>query len=152
MGDRERRFDGPLPDNVNINGNGRTTDVVDNRSLYPFAIRVAGRHQRENNEAPWTFFTESQTIREAWRQALDEAINIRKHVQEVNKLFEVETISADNFYISAAGTSEVHDANHGTGRVTCSVPFCKSWRFIIIYFGEEVDRWIRLQHWQTGAI
>jgi hypothetical protein len=60
---------------------------------------------------------------------LEEAIGLRKVIQESNKVFKVETLSVDVFFTSMllanAGPSWNNDRNF-TGKVTCSVPFSKS--------------------------
>ena len=57
---------------------------------------------------------------------MEEAIGLRKVVQESNKVFEVETLSVDTFFaptlMANAGPAWNNDGNF-TGKVTCSVPF-----------------------------
>jgi hypothetical protein len=73
-----------------------------------------------------TLFTESQQARAEWKQKLDEAIGLRKVVQESNKVFELEPLSTDTFLVPSISSAAVPSWNHEnslTGKVTCSVPF-----------------------------
>lgn len=76
-------------------------------------------------------FAESVTARAEWKQKLEEAIGLRKVVQESNKVFEVETLSADTFFVPAVvpggGSTAYSHENAFTGKVTCSVPFSMSY-------------------------
>jgi RHO1 GDP-GTP exchange protein 1/2 len=78
----------------------------------------------------YTLYAESQQVRTDWKKKLDEAIGLRKVVQESNKVFEVETLSTDTFLVPSmmagvASPSWNHE-NSFTGKVTCSVPFSVS--------------------------
>jgi hypothetical protein len=80
-----------------------------------------------------TVYAESASLRAEWKAKLEEAIGLRKVVQESNKVFEIETLSSDTFLVpsilaGAASPSWNHE-NSFTGKVTCSVPFCTSTRF-----------------------
>ena len=74
-------------------------------------------------------YAESAQARNEWKQKLDEALGLRKVVQESNKVFEVETLSADTFVVPSMITNASSPAwnqeNAYTGKVTCSVPFSK---------------------------
>ena len=67
-------------------------------------------------------------MRLEWKAKLEEAIGSRKVVQELNKAFEVSTLSVDTFFtptlVANAGPSWNNDGNF-MGNVTCSVPFSK---------------------------
>lgn len=96
--------------------------VGDSRAVYPCTIHHNGRLG-----GLYTVFAESMQARTEWKQKLDEAIGLRKVVQESNKVFEVETLSADTFIGPAMvpsqnGASHSHESAY-TGKVTCSVPF-----------------------------
>ena len=106
---------GPSP------GGGAPETATDSRLVYPCTIHYNGRLG-----GLYTLYTESQQARAEWMQKLEEAIGLRKVVQESNKVFELETLSTDTFLVpaisSAAGPSWNHE-NSLTGKVTCSVPF-----------------------------
>jgi RHO1 GDP-GTP exchange protein 1/2 len=76
-----------------------------------------------------TLFAESAQAREEWHKKLEEAVVLRKVVQESNKVFELETLSADTFLVPSIHANGVgpawSDEHTFTGKVTCSVPFCK---------------------------
>ena len=77
----------------------------------------------------YILYAESSQARNEWKQKLDEALGLRKVVQESNKVFEVETLSADTFLVPsvmANTTSPTWNQDSTfTGKVTCSVPFSK---------------------------
>jgi hypothetical protein len=96
--------------------------AVDSRSVYPCTIHHNGRLG-----GLYTIYAESAQVRAEWKQKLEEAIGLRKVVQESNKVFEIETLSIDTFLVPSirAGTpgpTWSHE-NSFTGKVTCSVPF-----------------------------
>lgn len=94
----------------------------DSRSVYPLTLHHNGR-----TGGPIILYAESAQARNEWKQKLDEALGLRKVVQESNKVFEVETLSADTFLVpsAVAGTTSPswNQDNAFTGKVTCSVPF-----------------------------
>jgi RHO1 GDP-GTP exchange protein 1/2 len=96
----------------------------DSRAVYPCTLHHSGRLG-----GLYTLYTETQQARAEWKQKLQEAIGLRKVVQESNKVFEVETLSADTFLnpsMTPAGPSPAwNHENSYTGKVTCSVPFSK---------------------------
>ena len=96
--------------------------ATDSRAVYPCTIHHNGRLG-----GLWTLFAESAQARSEWKQKLEEAIGLRKVVQESNKVFEVETLSADTFLVPSvlpgAATQAWSHENAYTGKVTCSVPF-----------------------------
>jgi RHO1 GDP-GTP exchange protein 1/2 len=75
-------------------------------------------------------YAESAQSRTEWRQKLEEALGIRKVVQESNKVFEIETLSTDTFLMppvmnATASPPAWTQESSFTGKVTCSVPFGK---------------------------
>lgn len=73
---------------------------------------------------PYILYAESAQVRAEWKQKLEEALGLRKVVQESNKVFEIETLSTDTFTIPAMVASTAPAWNENvTGKVTCSVPF-----------------------------
>jgi RHO1 GDP-GTP exchange protein 1/2 len=77
-----------------------------------------------------TVYAETAAARAEWKAKLEEAIGLRKVVQESNKVFEIETLSADTFLVpsmlAGATTPSWNHENSFTGKVTCSVPFGKN--------------------------
>lgn len=101
----------------------------DSRSVYPCTIHHNGRMG-----GPYILYAESAQARTEWHTKLEEALGIRKVVQESNKVFEVETLSVDTFFVPAmaVGTTTSPAWSQDTtftGKVTCSVPFS-----VYIYF------------------
>ena len=76
---------------------------------------------------PYILYADSQQARIEWKGKLEEALVLRRVVQDSNKVFEVETLSADTFLIPAFTGTQQQSWNQEvyTGRVTCSVPFSK---------------------------
>lgn len=74
-------------------------------------------------------YAETAQTRAEWKQKLDEAILLRKVVTDANKVFEIETLSNDTFLVPSMHATQTssswNDENVFTGKVTCSVPFCK---------------------------
>ena len=88
--------------------------------------------------------------RSEWKQKLEEAIGLRKVVQESNKVFEVETLSADTFLApsplsNAGGQAWTHEGAF-TGKVTCSVPFTTSDGRALVAIGCAEGVWIGFRH------
>lgn len=97
----------------------------DSRVVYPFTIHHNGRLG-----GAYILFTESAPARTEWKQKLEEAMGIRKVVQESNRVFEVETLSADTFLVPSVqlgpASPQWNQDTSFTGKVTCSVPFSAS--------------------------
>lgn len=83
-------------------------------------------HYHGRNSGPFVLYAESAASREEWKRKLEEALGLRKVVQESNKVFEIESLSVDTFRVppSMAGSNPVLvESVPFTGDVTCSVPF-----------------------------
>ena len=114
-------MEGPNP-NDNPPGATASPDAInDDRVVYPCTIHHSGRLG-----GLYTLYAETAQARLEWKAKLEEAIGLRKVVQESNKVFEVETLSVDTFFaptlMVSPGSSLRNDGNF-TGKVTCSVPF-----------------------------
>jgi len=98
--------------------------ATDSRVVHPCTILHTGRLG-----GLYTVYAESSQARTEWKDKLQEAVGLRKVVQESNKVFEVETLSSDTFVVpSMLGDPTNHSWNTDsafTGKVTCSVPFSK---------------------------
>lgn len=110
------------PTTPNPNASTSPETASDSRAVYPCTIHHNGRLG-----GLWTVYAESAQARNEWKQKLEEAIGLRKVVQESNKVFEVETLSADTFLVPSilpgANAQGWSHENAYTGKVTCSVPF-----------------------------
>jgi RHO1 GDP-GTP exchange protein 1/2 len=132
---------------------GASPEVVnDPRSVYPLTLHHNGR-----TGGPYILYAESSQTRNEWKQKLDEALGLRKVVQESNKVFEVETLSADTFLlpsVMANSTSPTwNQENAYTGKVTCSVPFSKTaigrFRFLFL---TDFQILLTVAHWWQSAV
>ena len=108
--------EGPNP-GVTSPGASTSPDAVnDARAVFPCTIHHNGRLG-----GLYTLYAESAQARLEWKAKLEEAIGLRKVVQESNKVFEVETLSLDTFFaptlMANAGPSWNNDGNF-TGKVT----------------------------------
>ena len=149
FGGTKKDAEGPNP-NVNPPGAATSPDTVnDARAVYPCTIHHNGRLG-----GLYTLYAETAQARLEWKAKLEEAIGLRKVVQESNKVFEVETLSVDTFFaptlMANAGPSWNNDGNF-TGKVTCSVPFSKwSWVpshvLVLTFWGGSYSRW----SWSRG--
>ncbi|PCH44559.1 Dbl homology domain-containing protein [Wolfiporia cocos MD-104 SS10] len=134
------------PDPATTPGAINTPDSAgDSRAMYPCTIHHNGRLG-----GYYTVFAESLQARNEWKQKLDEAIGLRKVVQESNKVFEVETLSADTFLvppITAGGNNAAASHDHTyTGKVTCSVPFTTADGRGLVAIGCTEGVWIGFRH------
>ena len=103
---------------------GAPSPDTDSRHVFPLTLHHNGR-----TGGPYILYAESAQIRSEWKNKLEEALGLRKIVQESNKVFEIEYLSRDTFIMPSltvgnAGQPWTHD-NQFTGKVTCSVPFSK---------------------------
>ncbi|KAH9839689.1 Dbl-like domain-containing protein [Rhodofomes roseus] len=136
----ERNPDGPPP-----GANGTPDSATDSRMVYPCTIHHTGRLG-----GLYTVFAESVQVRNEWKQKLEEAIGLRKVVQESNKVFEVETLSSDTFFVPAVvpggGSAAYNHENAFTGKVTCSVPFTTADGRGLVAVGCAEGVWIGFRH------
>src|ERR1700677_5110050 len=81
-------------------GSGVSPDIAtDSRMVYPCTIHYNGR-----TGGLYTVYAETPQVRVEWKQKLEEAIGLRKVVQESNKAFEIETLSVDTFLVPSIVT------------------------------------------------
>ncbi|CAE6417885.1 unnamed protein product [Rhizoctonia solani] len=132
------KHDGP---SAGPSGSG---DPQDSRSIFPFGIHYSGRAGGIAQ-----FFIDSQAAREEWRQKLEEAIEMRKVVQDSNKVFELETLSDETFaqpkgYVPNSGWND--ESSFAGGKVTCTVPFSTADGRGLVAIGCAEGVWIGLRH------
>ncbi|OBZ74537.1 Rho1 guanine nucleotide exchange factor 1 [Grifola frondosa] len=112
--------------------------AFDSRAAYPMTILHGGR-----SSGSLTLFADSVEDREEWKRKLDEAISIRKIVQDRNRVFRLETLIPDA--LCAPGSMKSLP-NMITGKITCSLPFTTSDGRNLIAFGSEEGIWIGTHH------
>ncbi|KAI6006684.1 CNH domain-containing protein [Pisolithus orientalis] len=126
-------------------GSGMPDSAGDPRLLYPCTIYYSGRLGGLH-----TLFTESQQARSEWKQKLEEALGLRKVVQESNKVFEMDPLSTDTFFIPTLSASNTapswNHENAFTGKVTCSVPFNTPDGRELVAIGCAEGVWIGFRH------
>ncbi|KAI0272596.1 Dbl-like domain-containing protein [Gloeopeniophorella convolvens] len=119
--------------------------ATDARVVYPCTMLHTGRLG-----GLYTVYAESAQARTEWREKLEEATGLRKVVQESNKVFEVETLSADTFVVpSMLAPPTNHSWNSEsafTGKVTCSVPFTTADGRALVAVGCAEGVWIGFRH------
>ncbi|KAF9269288.1 Dbl homology domain-containing protein [Marasmius fiardii PR-910] len=117
----------------------------DSRSVYPCTLHHAGRLG-----GLCVLYAESAQARTEWKAKLEEALGLRQVVQEANKVFEIETLSADTFLIpSVTGQNAPptwNQDNSFTGKVTCSVPFNTADGRGLVAIGCAEGVWIGFRH------
>jgi hypothetical protein len=117
----------------------------DSRAVYPCTIHHNGRMGGLN-----TLYAETSAARLEWKTKLEEAIGLRKVVQESNKVFEIETLSMDTFLVpsmlAGATTPSWSHENSYTGKVTCSVPFSTADGRALVAIGCAEGVWIGFRH------
>ncbi|EIN06223.1 Dbl domain-containing protein [Punctularia strigosozonata HHB-11173 SS5] len=117
----------------------------DSRAVYPCTIYHNGRMG-----GLYTLYADSAQVRTEWQEKLNHALTLRKAVQENNKVFEIETLSAETFLVpsmqvGAAQPSWNHDSTF-TGKVTCSVPFNTADGRALMAIGCAEGVWIGFRH------
>lgn len=126
-------------------GSGVPDSAGDPRLLYPCTIHYTGRLG-----GLYTLFTESPQARAEWKQKLDEALVLRKVVQESNKVFEMDPLSTDTFLVPTLSASNTapswNHENAFTGKVTCSVPFNTADGRELVAIGCAEGVWIGFRH------
>ncbi|KAF8956940.1 CNH domain-containing protein [Flammula alnicola] len=117
----------------------------DSRSVYPLTLHHNGR-----TGGPYILYAESAQTRTEWKEKLEEALGLRKAVQESNKVFEIEYLSRDTFIMPALSVGANGPAwnqdNHFTGKVTCSVPFNTPDGRALVAIGCTEGVWIGFRH------
>ncbi|KAJ3983138.1 CNH domain-containing protein [Lentinula detonsa] len=132
------------------------------RLLYPITLHHLGRlaPQSTATQPPKPspnviLYAESAAARTEWGVKLQEALGIRRVVQESNKVFEIEMLSSDSFVTSAGvdgsgGGAGVLGLGYSsetlTGRVTCSVPFNTADGRGLVAVGCAEGVWIGFRH------
>ncbi|KAF8159386.1 CNH domain-containing protein [Crassisporium funariophilum] len=123
----------------------RAADNADARAVFPFTIHHNGRLG-----GPYILYAETAASRMDWRQRLEEALGLRKVVQESNKVFEIESLSVDTFLVPSLTTGPNspawHDGTLFTGKVTCSVPFNTPDGRGLVAIGCAEGVWIGYRH------
>ncbi|KAG7094177.1 hypothetical protein E1B28_007786 [Marasmius oreades] len=135
--------------NNNVSGSSNPTGTLvatDSRSVFPCTIHHNGRMG-----GAYILYAESAQARMEWRIKLEEAMGLRKVVQESNKVFEVETLSTDTFLVPPViGTNSDGAPWSGdtpfTGKVTCSVPFNTADGRGLVAIGCAEGVWIGFRH------
>ncbi|KIY65698.1 Dbl domain-containing protein [Cylindrobasidium torrendii FP15055 ss-10] len=127
---------------------GESSSSSDSRAVFPCTLHHNGRLG-----GPFILYAESAQARTEWKAKMEEALVLRKVVQESNKVFEIETLSADTFVIPAvvgSGASSPPAAWNQdatcTGKVTCSVPFMTGDGRGLVAIGCAEGVWIGFRH------
>ncbi|KAF8626558.1 hypothetical protein AX15_004807 [Amanita polypyramis BW_CC] len=130
---------------VSPNTPGASPDSAnDSRSVYPLTLHHNGRMG-----GPYLLYAETQQGRMEWKTKLEEALVLRRVVQDSNKVFEIETLSADMFLMPSFMGGAQHQAwnqDTFTGRATCSVPFTTSDGRALVAIGCAEGVWIGFRH------
>ncbi|KAF9779311.1 CNH domain-containing protein [Thelephora terrestris] len=143
-GSNKREMDGQAQNSSSPAASTSPEAVNDGRAVYPCTI-----HHNCRLGGLYTLFAETSQARLEWKAKLEEAIGLRKVVQESNKVFEVGTLSMDTFYaptlLANAGPSWNNDGNF-TSKVTCSVPFSTPDGRALVAIGCTEGVWIGFRH------
>ncbi|KAF8075178.1 CNH domain-containing protein [Lyophyllum atratum] len=124
---------------------GGQSENGDSQNLYPFTFHHNGRFG-----GPMTMYAELSATRLEWKQKLEEAMGLRKVVQESNKVFEIETLSMHTFTVPPTGhaltPSTWSESSPITGKVTCSIPFNTPDGRRLVAIGCAEGIWIGFRH------
>jgi hypothetical protein len=117
----------------------------DARAVYPCTLHHNGRVG-----GLYVLYAETAAARAEWKSKLEEAIGLRKVVQESNKVFEPEVLSSETFLVpTMRASSQAPNWNNEralTGRVTCSIPFNTSDGRALVVIGCAEGVWIGSRH------
>ncbi|KAG6812340.1 hypothetical protein H0H92_003329 [Tricholoma furcatifolium] len=114
------------------------------QTLYPFTIHHNGR-----NGGAIVLYADLSASRMEWRQKFEEAIGLRKVVQELNRVFEIETLSLHTFTVPPVGyalSPSTWNESNITGKVTCSIPFNTPDGRRLVAIGCAEGIWIGFRH------
>ncbi|KIY68054.1 Dbl-like domain-containing protein [Cylindrobasidium torrendii FP15055 ss-10] len=134
--------DGGTVDPTSPHPNRQETGSNDSRSVYPCTIHCNGRLGGN-----FLLYAESAQARQEWKEKLEEAVGLRRVVQESNKVFEIETLSADTFLVPSIMAGPAWNLEQAfTGKVTCSVPFKTPDGRALVAIGCAEGVWIGFRH------
>ncbi|KZV64681.1 Dbl homology domain-containing protein [Peniophora sp. CONT] len=128
-------------------GTASSPDAANDSRVYLCTMRHTGRLGGD-----YVLYAESLGAQAKWQKKLAEARGLKKVMQEANKVFEVETLSTDTFFmpsIVGAGTATNSSQNADgqvTGRVTCSLPFTAADGSALVAVGCAEGVWVGLRH------
>ncbi|KAN0135929.1 CNH domain containing protein [Lactarius tabidus] len=115
--------------------------VTEWRIMFPCTILHTGRLG-----GLYTLYAESSQARTEWMEKLEEAIGLRKVVQESNRVFEVETLCSDTFVVPSVLSPPTNQSWNSEssfmGKVTCSVPFTTADGRALVAVGCAEGVWI----------
>ncbi|ODO05898.1 hypothetical protein I350_04959 [Cryptococcus amylolentus CBS 6273] len=94
---------------------------TDTSKLYPFSISFIGGQERLGGS--YTLWTDSYAARQEWQEKLQHAKVLRNEVDDAGKVFEMNPLSVDTFYMPPSYALQKDKEKEFTGRVTCSCPF-----------------------------
>jgi hypothetical protein len=117
----------------------------DARAVYPCTLNHNGRVG-----GLYVLYAETAAARAEWKSKLEEAIGLRKVVQESNKVFEPEVLSSETFLVPSMRAGPQTPSWNGetalTGKVTCSIPFNTSDGRALMAIGCAEGVWIGFRH------
>lgn len=122
-------------------GETQMQDGSDSRNAYPMTFLQTGR-----SGGVLTLCAESVASREDWNMKLEEALGLRKVVQESNKVFEIETLNTNTFFTHQNNPGQSWQDHSISGPVTCSVPFTTTDGRALIAVGCVDGLWMGFRH------
>jgi hypothetical protein len=115
------------------------------RAVYPCTLHYNGRVG-----GLYVLYAETAAARAEWKSKLEEAIGLRKVVQESNKVFEPEVLSSETFLVTSMRAGPQTPSWSGktalTGKVTCSIPFNTSDGRAMMAIGSAEGVWAGFKH------
>ena len=96
---------------------------ADSNKVWPFSISFIGQGQLGGQ---YTLWSDSYASRAEWQERLQHAKVLRNEVNDATKVFEMTPLSQDTFFMTYSyAAPKAESDSQFTGRVACSVPFCK---------------------------
>ncbi|WWD17661.1 hypothetical protein CI109_102102 [Kwoniella shandongensis] len=118
---------------------GTDPSQADNRTVYPFSISFIGQGQLGGS---YTLWADSAGAREEWKEKLQHAKVLRNEVNDAGKVFEMNPLSVDTFFMAANYAMPRDKDDTFTGRVTCSCPFVTQDNRKLVAVGCQEGVWI----------
>ncbi|WVN89138.1 uncharacterized protein L203_104354 [Cryptococcus depauperatus CBS 7841] len=118
----------------------------DTSKLYPFTISfIGGQEQGQFGGGSYVLWADSYVAREEWKERLQHAKVLRSEVDDAGKVFELNPLSVDTFYMPPNYSVPKDKEDQFTGRVTCSCPFATIDQRRLVAVGCQDGVWIGIR-------
>ncbi|KIR27861.1 hypothetical protein I309_03181 [Cryptococcus deuterogattii LA55] len=116
---------------------------ADTSKLYPFSISFIGGQGQLGGS--YTLWADSFKARQDWREKFEHAKVLRTEINDAGKVFEMNPLSVDTFYMPPSYAMQKDKDSQYTGRVTCSCPFITQDQRRLVAVGCQDGVWIGIR-------